>query len=75
LSYMGIYGPKDLPEGIRGKLESVFKNAMKDPSFQETLKKFHIEEAYLSGKEYSKKWKAMYPAMGKILNDLGLVEK
>ena len=75
LSYMGIYGPKGLPEPIRQKLEGVFKNAMKDRSFQEMCKRYYIEEAYLSGKEYSEKWKAMYPAMGKILNTLGLVEK
>ena len=75
LSYMGIYGPKSLPETIRQKLEDVFKNAMKDRSFQEMLKRYYIEEAYLSGKEYSEKWKAMYPGMGKILNTLGLVEK
>jgi tripartite-type tricarboxylate transporter receptor subunit TctC len=75
LSYMGIYGPKGLPETIRQKLEGVFKNAMKDPSFQEMLKRYYIQEAYLSGKEYSEKWRAMYPPMGKILNTLGLVEK
>jgi tripartite-type tricarboxylate transporter receptor subunit TctC len=75
LSYLGIYGPKGLPEPIRQKLEGAFKNAMKDPSFQEMLKQYRIEQAYLSGKEYSDKWKAMYPPMGKILNSLGLVEK
>ena len=75
LSYMDVYGPKGLPETIRGKLETVFKNAIKDRSFQDILKEYHIEEAYLSGKEYSEKWRAMYPAMGKILNTLGLVEK
>jgi len=75
LSYMGIYGPKGLPEPIRQKLERVFKNAMKDRSFQEMLKQYYIEEAFLPGKEYSEKWKAMYAPMGKILNTLGLVEK
>jgi tripartite-type tricarboxylate transporter receptor subunit TctC len=75
LSYMGVNGPKGIPEPIREKLEKVFKNAMKDRSFQEMVKKYHIGEAYLGGKEYSEKWKALYPAMGKILNELGLVEK
>lgn len=75
LSYMGIYGPKGLPEPIRQKLETVFKNAMKDRAFQDMLKQYYIEEAFLTGKEYSQKWKAMYAPMGKILNTLGLVEK
>jgi tripartite-type tricarboxylate transporter receptor subunit TctC len=75
LSYMGIYGPKGLPEPIRQKLETAFKNAMKDRAFQDMLKQYYIEEAFLTGKEYSEKWKAMYAPMGKVLNTLGLVEK
>ncbi len=75
LSYVGIYGPKGLPEPIRQKLETVFKNAMKDRTFQDMLKQYTIDEAYMSGKDYSRKWKALYPAMGKTLNALGLVEK
>jgi len=75
LSYVGIYGPKGLPEPIRQKLEAGFKNAMKDRTFQDMLKQYSIEEAYLSGKEYSEKWKTLYPSMGKTLNTLGLVEK
>jgi tripartite-type tricarboxylate transporter receptor subunit TctC len=70
-----IYGPKGLPEPIRQKLETAFKNAMKDRTFQDMLKQYTIDEAYMSGKEYSEKWKALYAPMGKILNALGLVEK
>ena len=72
---MGIYGPKGLPEPIRQKLETAFKNAMKDRTFQDMLKQYTIDEAYMSGKEYSEKWKALYAPMGKTLNALGLVEK
>jgi len=75
LSYMNVYGPRGLPETIRQKLEGVYNNAMKDQSFQDMLKNYQIEEAYLDGKQYSEKWRALYPAIGKILNDLGLVEK
>jgi tripartite-type tricarboxylate transporter receptor subunit TctC len=75
LSYMGIYGPKGLPEPVRQKVETVFKNATKDPAYQDMLKQYYIEGAFLPGKEYSEKWKAMYAPMGKILNTLGLVEK
>jgi tripartite-type tricarboxylate transporter receptor subunit TctC len=75
LSYVGIYGPKGLPEPIRAKLEQVFKNAMNDRAFQDMMKQYTIEPAYLSGKDYSAKWKALYAPMGKILNTLGLVEK
>jgi tripartite-type tricarboxylate transporter receptor subunit TctC len=75
ISYLSIYGPKGIPEPIRQKLENVFKNAMKDRIFSETLKQFQVEEAYLSGKEYSAKWRSQYQEMAKVLNALGLVEK
>ncbi len=74
-SLVGIYGPKGLPEPIRAKLDGAFKNAMKDAAFQEMLKRYHIEETYMTGKEYSERWKKLYPPMGKILDTLGLVEK
>jgi hypothetical protein len=45
---------------------------MKDRPFPEMLKQYNIDATYLSGKEKSEKWKALYPAMGRILNDLGL---
>jgi len=75
LSYVGIYGPKGLPDPIREKLDKVFKNAMKDPAFQDMLKKYTIDEAYMSGKDYTKKWQSLYGPMGKIVTQLGLVEK
>ena len=75
LSYMSIEGPKGLPEPIRRKLDLAFKNAIKDATFQQMLKQYSIEEAYLTGEEYEKKWKAMYPEMGKMVKALGLGEK
>ena len=75
ISYLSIYGPKDIPEPVRLKLETAFKNGMKDRTFSETLKKFQVEESYLSGKEYSAKWRSQYQDMGKILDALGLIEK
>jgi tripartite-type tricarboxylate transporter receptor subunit TctC len=74
LSYVGLYGPKGLPEEIRQKLERVFRNAMKDRAFQDMLRQYSIEEAYLTGREYSEKWKGLYPSMGNTINNLGLVE-
>ena len=75
LSYMGVYGPKGLPEPIRQKLDKAFKNAMKDKAFQDMLKQYTIDEAYMTGPEYTEKWKKLYAPMGKLVNQLGLVEK
>ena len=74
LSYIGLFAPKGLPEPLRQKLEGVFRNAMKDRAFQDMLKNYSIEEAYLSGKDYSAKWKALYPPMGQVVKALGLQE-
>ncbi len=74
LSYIGLFGPKGLPEPTRLKLEGVFRNAMKDRAFQDMLKNYSIEEAYLPGKDYTAKWKALFPPMGQLLKTLGLQE-
>ncbi len=75
ISYLSIYGPKGMAEPTRLKLETAFKNGMKDRTFSDTLRQFQVEESYLSGKEYSAKWRSQYEDMGKILDALGLVEK
>jgi tripartite-type tricarboxylate transporter receptor subunit TctC len=75
VSYLFIYGPKGIPEPIRQKLEGTLKNGMKDRAFTETLKQFQVEEAYLSGKDYTAKWRSQYDEMGRALKALGLVEQ
>lgn len=75
LSYIGIYGPKGLPEPLRSRLDEVFRHAMKDRTFQDMLKQYTIDEAYLTGRDYAAKWKALYGPTGKIVSKLGLVEK
>jgi len=75
LSHQSLYGPKGIPEYIREKLETAFKNAMKDPSFKDAMRRLYLEEVYLSGKEFSDLWKSQYAEVGKVLNALGLVEK
>jgi tripartite-type tricarboxylate transporter receptor subunit TctC len=74
-SSLNVFGPKGLPEPIRQKLETSFKNAMKDPAFIETLKSIGAEPSYMSGSEFSAGWRAQYEEMGKTLKALGLVEK
>jgi tripartite-type tricarboxylate transporter receptor subunit TctC len=74
-STFNIFGPKGLPEPIRQKLETIFQNATKDPSFIETMKGIRLEPYYMSGSEYEAKWKSQFHEMGRVLKDLGLVEK
>ena len=68
----GFFGPKGLPEPVRQKLEGVFKKAMKDPSFVETMKQFGTEGHFTSGRDYTAKWRSQYDAMGKAMKTLGI---
>lgn len=74
MSYVGIYGPHGMPEPVREKLEGAFKNAMNDEAFQKMLKQYNVPEAYLPGKEYSEKWRALYAPMGQTIKSIGLEE-
>jgi len=74
LSFISFYGPAGISEPIRQRLEDVFKRAMKDPSFIEVMKKFQVEEAFMSGKDYSTHWRSRYEEMGKVIKALGLSE-
>lgn len=74
-STFNIFGPKGLPEPIRQKLETGFKNAMKDSSFIETLKQLGLEANFMTGSEFSNQWRSQYHEMGRVLKTLGLVEK
>ena len=75
MSYMALAAPKGIPEPIVRKLEAVFNKAKKDPSFIDSLKKFHVEVGDLNGEEYSKLWRLKYEEMGKVIKALGLSEK
>ena len=68
----GFFGPKGLPEPVRQKLEGVFKKAMKDPSFVETMKQFGTEGHFTSGRDYTAKWRSQYDSMGKAMKTLGI---
>jgi tripartite-type tricarboxylate transporter receptor subunit TctC len=75
MSYISYMAPKGIPEPIRQKLEDVFKKAMEDPSFTEVMKQFNVQSTFMSGKEYSALWRSQYDEMGKVVRELGLVEK
>jgi len=72
MSYVGIYGPHGIPEPVREKLQGAFKNAMNDEAFQKMLKQYSVPEAYLPGKEYSEKWRALYAPMGQTIKAVGI---
>lgn len=74
-SFMTLLGPKGIPEPIRQKIEDVFTNAKKSPSFVKVLNQYKIEALNMSGKEHGAFWRSKYEEMGKILKDAGLAGK
>jgi tripartite-type tricarboxylate transporter receptor subunit TctC len=50
-SVQAIIAPAGLPEPIRGKLESVFRKALSDKAFQETMQRLAMEVVDLPGAE------------------------
>ena len=75
MSYLSVIAPAGLPEVIRQRLETVFKKATDEPSFEEALVRYQVEKAYLGGKEYTKLWKGQYDEMGRIIKKMGLPKK
>lgn len=73
-SYMVIFGPKNLPESIRSKLENVFHEAMEDQRFLDLARTFQVTVVFVPGKEYARMLKEKFPKYKKIIEDLGLGE-
>lgn len=75
LNFNTVMGPKGIPEHVIQKLESVFKDSLKDPSFIEFANKFGVEIKFMEGREYSKLWRSRYSEREKIIKTLGLKEE
>jgi tripartite-type tricarboxylate transporter receptor subunit TctC len=75
LNFNTLIGPKEIPEQIRQKLENVFKDSLKDPSFIEFANKFGVEIQFMSGKDYSNLWRSKYSEREKIIKTLGIKEE
>jgi len=51
-SYLGIVGPKGLPESVVQVLNNAFKKAMEDQHFKKTMETFDMPVTYLGTAEY-----------------------
>jgi tripartite-type tricarboxylate transporter receptor subunit TctC len=75
LNILSFAGPKGLPEPIREKLENVFREATKDPSFIEWAKKVNAKIQFIPGKEYSQLWRKEYNRLGDTIKSLNIQEQ
>jgi tripartite-type tricarboxylate transporter receptor subunit TctC len=52
--YRGVVGPKDLPPEVINRLRTSIDLVVKDPEFQDALKKLNMEMIYLNDQEFVK---------------------
>jgi tripartite-type tricarboxylate transporter receptor subunit TctC len=70
--WIGVAGPKGIPNEILRKLEKAFEMAAKDPSFDEALERIHMLPAYRSGEEFKKVVFRDYDIQGELIKKLPL---
>lgn len=69
--FMGIQGPKGLPEGIAKKIEEAFTQAMKEPAFIQGMERLHIPIVYRSSQELASYVSHNYDFFGKLIKEMG----
>lgn len=72
--FMGVQGPKDIPEGIVKKIEEAFTLAMKEQSFINGMEKLHIPIVYRNSKELGDYVLTNYEAYGRLLKEMGVIK-
>jgi len=70
--WIGVAGPKGIPNEILQKLEKAFEKAAKDPSFDEALERIHMLPVYRSGEEFKKVVFRDYDIQGELIKKLPL---
>ena len=70
--FVGVGGPKGLPELIVSKLEQAFTQAVKHPGYLELIKKLALVEDYKSSKEVPKFIAESFHLHGELIHKVGL---
>jgi len=74
-SYLGIAGPKGLPESVLAVLVAAFKKAMEDPAFKKTMETFGMPVTYADNVEYEQYIKKIDRESAALIPALGLQRK
>ena len=69
-SWMGLAVPAKTPDAIVNRLEEALAAAVKEPEFQESMKKMSLEPIFMGGRDYTKLLKEHYARMEVALKDL-----
>lgn len=73
--FLGIMGPKDIPEEIVKKLEDAFQNALKEPSVIKGLKELRLTVFYRNSKDLTDYVNRNYEVFGQLLKEMGLAKQ
>jgi tripartite-type tricarboxylate transporter receptor subunit TctC len=67
--YLGICGPRAIPDPIAKELEDVFGKAMKQPAFISGMKELHLPIMYRSGKALDDYVAHSYEVFSRIIKE------
>jgi tripartite-type tricarboxylate transporter receptor subunit TctC len=73
-SFVGVGGPKGLPDEIVKKLDEAFAKAIKEPAFEKGMKELHVNVLYRNSKELTEYVTSNYEFFGKLLKERGLAK-
>ncbi|OGP54223.1 MAG: hypothetical protein A2162_08725 [Deltaproteobacteria bacterium RBG_13_52_11b] len=74
-AFLNVSAPKNMPEGIAGKIEDAFTKAMKEPGFIDGMKnKLRLPIFHRSSKELTRYVTFNYELWGRFLKERGLVK-
>jgi tripartite-type tricarboxylate transporter receptor subunit TctC len=72
IEFLGIFGPKGLPEPVEKRLESEFSKALHDPSVIQLIDNVGSTAVYRNGKDFAEYIKKAYDQSKKEFQELGL---
>jgi tripartite-type tricarboxylate transporter receptor subunit TctC len=68
--YVGIWGPKGIPDYILDKLEDAFVKGLKDPNFVTVMKRMNLPVVYMNRRQLDKEMRPLFTKMGQAVRTL-----
>jgi tripartite-type tricarboxylate transporter receptor subunit TctC len=70
IGYIGVWGPKGLPDPILDKLEDAFARGLKDPNFMKVMNQMQIPIVYINRRQIGNEMKDLFPKVGRAVKTL-----
>ena len=72
--FLGLIGPKALPDEIAKKVEEAFATALKEPAVVKGIRELRLTILYRSSKEFNDYVASNYEIFGKLLKEMGITK-